>query len=78
MSDNVVISAIAGCAVVISAICVQAVAIRLWVNNRRMDDIRDRITRLDESFNAFRDVINRKLSALDTEIAKLLDRLDRR
>jgi len=41
---------------------------------KRIDDLRVDIRDLRSEFYAFKDVVNGKLSALDTEIAKLMDR----
>jgi len=41
---------------------------------KRIDDMRVDIRELRAEFYAFKDVVNGKLSALDTEIAKLMDR----
>ena len=41
---------------------------------KRIDDLRVDVRELRAEFYAFKDVVNGKLSALDTEIAKLMDR----
>lgn len=41
---------------------------------KRIDDVRVDIRELRSEFYAFQDVVNRKFSTLDTEIAKLMDR----
>ncbi len=41
---------------------------------KRLDDMGKRIDRMENQFSAFKEVMNGKLSALDIEIAKLLDR----
>lgn len=41
---------------------------------KRIDDLRGDIRELRSEFYAFKDVVNGKLSTLDTEIAKLMDR----
>lgn len=75
MTDNVTISVVAGSAVVISAICVLGGAIFAFLtSNRRIDDIIQSIVRLENRMNAGFDAVNGKLSALDTEVAKLMDR----
>jgi hypothetical protein len=42
--------------------------------NRDIDSVRVDIKELRSEFYAFKDVVNGKFSALDTEIAKLMDR----
>ncbi len=41
---------------------------------KRIDDLRADVRVLSSEFYAFKDVVNGKLAALDTEIAKLMDR----
>ena len=41
---------------------------------KRMDRLEDKIGRVEDQLAAFKDVVNGKLSALDLEIAKLLDK----
>ncbi len=41
---------------------------------KRIDDLRVDIRELRSEFYAFKDVMNGKLSTLDTDIAKLMDR----
>jgi hypothetical protein len=41
---------------------------------KRIDDLRVDVRELRGEFYAFKDVVNGKLAALDTEIAKLMDR----
>ncbi len=41
---------------------------------KQIDDLRVDVRDLRAEFYAFKDVVNGKLSALDTEIAKLMDR----
>jgi hypothetical protein len=43
--------------------------------NKRMDDFGRRLDRLEESFTGFKDVVNSKLSAMDLEIARILDKI---
>ena len=43
--------------------------------NQRIDDLRQDLRDLRGEFNAFRDVVNGKLSALDLEVGKIMDRL---
>jgi hypothetical protein len=42
---------------------------------KRLDDFGRRVDRLEDSFNTFKDVVNSKLSALDLEIARILDKI---
>jgi CHAD domain-containing protein len=41
---------------------------------KRIDDLRVDVRELRSEFYAFKDVVNGKLAALDTELAKLMDR----
>jgi hypothetical protein len=41
---------------------------------KRIDDLRSDMKDLRSEFHAFKDVVNGKLSSLDTEIAKLMGR----
>ncbi len=41
---------------------------------KRIDDLRADVRVLSSEFYAFKDVVNGTLAALDTEIAKLMDR----
>jgi chaperonin cofactor prefoldin len=43
--------------------------------NKRMDDLNRRMDRLEDSFNTFKDLVNSKFAALDSEIARILDRI---
>jgi predicted nucleic acid-binding Zn-ribbon protein len=43
--------------------------------NKRIDDLNRRMDRLEDSFNTFKDVVNSKFAALDSEIARILDRI---
>jgi len=62
----------------------------MWITahqlGKRMDDLRDglgkriddhgkRLERLEDSFTAFKDVVNSKLAAMDLEIARILDKI---
>jgi hypothetical protein len=42
---------------------------------KRIDDVVKRLDRLEDSFTTFRDVVNSKLSAMDLEIARILDKI---
>jgi vacuolar-type H+-ATPase subunit I/STV1 len=41
---------------------------------KRIDDLRVDVKELHSEFSTFKEVVNGKLSAVDTEIAKLMDR----
>lgn len=43
----------------------------MWIVNSQLAK---RLDRLEDQFHSFKDVVNGKLSALDLEIAKLLDK----
>jgi hypothetical protein len=47
---------------------------RIDDTGKRIDDLRGDIKELRSEFYAFKDVVNGKLTTLDTEIAKLMDR----
>jgi hypothetical protein len=42
---------------------------------KRLDDLNGRMNRLEDSFNAFRDVVSSKFSTLDLEVARILDKM---
>lgn len=42
---------------------------------KRIDGVVKRLDRLEDSFNTFKDVVNSKLSAIDLEIARILDKI---
>jgi predicted RNA-binding protein with PIN domain len=42
---------------------------------KRIDDVVKRLERLEDSFTVFKDVVNSKLSAIDLEIARILDKI---
>ena len=50
----------------------------MWISanqtGKRIDDLIHRFDRFEDEFRAFKEVVNGKFSALDAEIAKLLDR----
>jgi hypothetical protein len=41
---------------------------------KRIDDLIRRFERLEDEFRAFKELVNSKFAALDTEIARLMDR----
>ena len=46
----------------------------MWINSKRMDDMRQDIRDLRLELAAFKEVVNSKFAALDLEIAKLMDK----
>jgi hypothetical protein len=42
---------------------------------KRIDDVVKRLDRLEDAFTTFKDVMNSKLSAMDLEIARILDKI---
>jgi hypothetical protein len=42
---------------------------------KRIDDVVKRLDRLEDAFTAFKDVVNSKLSAMNLEIARILDKI---
>ena len=49
---------------------------RIDDSNKRIDELRPEIRELRSEFYVFKDVVSGKLTVLDTEIAKLMDRRD--
>ncbi|HEX4808323.1 MAG TPA: hypothetical protein VH325_05305 [Bryobacteraceae bacterium] len=43
--------------------------------NRRMDELNANVREFRTGFNVFRDAVNGKLATMDSEIAKLMDRI---
>jgi predicted RNA-binding protein with PIN domain len=51
----------------------------MWISTnqlgKRLDDFSGRLNRLEDSVSTSRDIINSKLSSIDLEISRLLDKI---